>query len=233
MNSINRVMMVSVNRAPTIKNWEFDQKIIANDGVADDYFGFSVSLSGDGMTAVIAARSDDSYRGAAYVYTRSGSVWTQQAKLTASDGVAYDQFGYSVSLSGDGMTVVIGAYVDDGGRGSAYVYTRSGSVWTQQAKLTASDGAASDYFGYSVSLSGDGMTVVIGARSDDSGRGSAYVYTRSGSVWTQKTQLKANDGVANDQFGCSVSLSSDGGISLIGAYNADGPILNQGAAYIF
>ena len=208
-------------------------KLTASDGVAYDYFGYSVSLSGDGMTAVIGAFNDDSARGSAYVYTRSGSVWTQQAKLTASDGVANDAFGRSVSLSGDGMMAVIGAYADDSNRGSAYVYTRSGSVWTQQAKLTASDGVANDFFGYSVSLSGDGMMAVIGAYGDDSpefDRGSAYVYTRSGSVWTQQAKLTASDGVAGDLFGWAVSLSSDGMMAVIGAFGDDSA---RGSAYVY
>ncbi len=100
--------------------------------------------------------------GSAYVFTRSGGVWSQQAKLTASDPAAFDEFGYSVAVSGD--TAVIGAYGDDDGgsdSGSAYVFTRTGGVWSQQAKLTASDAAASDWFGWSVAVSGD--TAVIGA----------------------------------------------------------------------
>ena len=127
---------------------------------------------------IVAYGDDDlgSNSGSAYVYTRSGSVWTQQAKLLASDGVASDYFGWAVSLSGDGMMAVIGAYNDDSARGSAYVYTRSGSVWTQQAKLTASDGVAGDYFGWAVSLSSDGNTAVIGAYGDGSYRGSAYIF---------------------------------------------------------
>jgi hypothetical protein len=116
--------------------------------------------------------------GSAYVFTRGGGVWTQQAKLTAADGAASDLFGYSLSLSGD--TLAVGAYGDDdngSASGSAYVFTRSGGVWTQQAKLTAGDGAASDYFGYSLSLSGDSLAV--GAYLDDDNgtdSGSAYVF---------------------------------------------------------
>ena len=107
----------------------------------------------------------------------------EQTKLTASDGATGDNFGWSVAVSGDGNSVVIGArYDDDRGSnsGSAYVFTRSGSSWTQQAKLTASDGAASDNFGWSVAVSGDGSTAVIGAHGDDDrgdGSGSAYIFT--------------------------------------------------------
>ena len=105
-------------------------------------------------------------------------ISAEQAKLTASDGVSGDRFGWSLAISSDGNTAMIGAYNDDRGinSGSAYVFTRSGSSWTQQAKLTASDGASGDYFGYSVAVSSDGNTAVIGAHYDDSARGSVYIF---------------------------------------------------------
>ena len=156
-------------------------KLLASDAAMDDLFGFSVSFSGD--TALIGAMYDShaggTSAGSAYIFVRSAGVWTQQAKLTASDAAASDYFGISVSVSGD--TAVIGASGDDdadASSGSAYVFVRSGGVWTQQAKLAASDAAASDYFGHSVSVSGD--TAVIGAYYDDHaggiGAGSAYVF---------------------------------------------------------
>ncbi|MCJ7571560.1 MAG: FG-GAP repeat protein, partial [Candidatus Thermoplasmatota archaeon] len=147
----------------------------------DDYFGYSVSLSGD--TALIGVPTDDDNgvdSGSAYIFTRTGTTWTQQAKLTASDGTENDRFGYSVSLDGD--TALIGATRDDDkgtDSGSAHVFTRTGTTWTQQAKLTASDGAENDRFGYSVSLDGD--TALIGAtRDDDKGTdsGSVYLFTK-------------------------------------------------------
>jgi dUTPase len=122
------------------------------------------------------------YQGSAYVFVRSGTAWTQQTKLTASDGAVDDNFGYSVSISGD--YVVIGAYGDDvsyAEQGSAYVFVRSGTTWTHQAKLTASDGVANDYFGFSVSISGD--YILVGANSDDIGtnteQGSAYIFQKN------------------------------------------------------
>ena len=174
--------------------WTQQAKLTASDGAADDFFGFSVSVSGD--TAVVGARFEDdkgSNSGSAYVFVRSGTTWTQQAKLTASDGAADDNFGDSVSVSGD--TVVVGASGDDGNKGSAYVFVRSGTTWSQQAKLTASDGAVGDIFGISISVSGD--TTVVGAAFDgDNGdfSGSAYVFIRSGTAWTQQAKLTASDG---------------------------------------
>ncbi len=213
-------------------------KLLADDGATNDFFGFSVALSGD--TAVIGALRDDNDvngidSGSAYVFTRSGTTWSRQAKLTATDGAANDTFGGNVALSGD--TAVIGALGDDDDvsgvdSGSAYVFTRSGTTWSQQAKLTATDGAAGDEFGYSVALSGD--TAVIGAaRDDDNGNdsGSAYVFTRSGTTWSQQAKLTTADGAAGDVFSISVALSGD--TAVIGADLDDEKGDNSGAAYVF
>ncbi|HEX9713604.1 MAG TPA: FG-GAP repeat protein [Actinomycetota bacterium] len=214
--------------------WTQQAKLTASDGTVGDFFGVSVSVSGD--TALIGAYGDDdngSSSGSAYVFTRSGSTWTQQAKLTAADGAANDVFGVSVSVDGD--TALIGAYFDDDhgtDSGSAYVFTRSGSTWTQQAKLTAADGAAFDFFGHSVSVSGD--TALVGAYGDDDqglDSGSAYVFTRSGGTWTQEAKLTAPDGAANDRSGISVSLRED--TALVGAYLDDDHGTDSGSAYVF
>ncbi|HUP92164.1 MAG TPA: Calx-beta domain-containing protein [Solimonas sp.] len=177
--------------------------------------------------------------GSATVFTRSGSVWSQQQQLLASGGLASDQFGISVALSGD--TALVGANQDDitaGGTnaGSATVFTRSGSVWSQQQQLTASDGRSNDRFGLSVALSGD--TALVGARDDDTaagnGAGSAYVFVRSAGLWTQQQQLTASDGLSGDGFGASVALSGD--TALVGA-NFDtltSPTRSAaGSAYVF
>ncbi|MEE3240868.1 MAG: hypothetical protein VX231_07880, partial [Pseudomonadota bacterium] len=132
-------------------------KLTPSDGASSDYFGISVSIDGD--TAVIGAHYDDdngSASGSAYIFTSSYGVWSEQQKLTPSDGASSDWFGYSVSIDGD--TAVIGAlYDDDNGSdsGSEYIFTCSNVVWSEQQKLTPSDGASSDWFGYSVSIDGD------------------------------------------------------------------------------
>ncbi|MBX7193266.1 MAG: hypothetical protein K1X94_14525 [Sandaracinaceae bacterium] len=211
--------------------WSQQAKLSALDAAAGDQFGSSVSLSGD--TAVVGARLDDdsgSNSGSAYVFVRSGSTWSQQAKLTASDAAANDAFGISVSVSGD--TVVVGAYGHDDGfpeSGSAYVFVRSGSTWSQQAKLMALDAAAEKYFGYSVSVSGH--TALVGAFLDDEGAGSAYVFVRSGSTWSQQRKLTASDPAATDRFGYSVSVSGD--TAVVGALWGDGVSSDSGSAYVF
>ena len=205
--------------------WTQQQLLIASDGVSGDYFGYSVSVSGD--TAVIGAPvrtiNSASAQGAAYVFMRSGGVWTQQQELVASDGTANENFGWSVSVDGD--TAVIGTVYP----GAAYVFVRSGEVWTQQQELTPSDGAM-DAFGYPVSLSGG--TVVIGAQgkavNSRAYQGAAYVFVQSGGKWIQQQELTASDGAANDYFGSSASVSGD--TAVIGAYDHN---LDRGAAYVF
>jgi streptogramin lyase len=212
------------------------QELTASDGLPTDYFGDSVSVSGD--TAVIGAPRKNGSQGAAYVFVRSGGVWSQQQELTASDGAVNDLFGSSVSVSGD--TAVVGAYhktINSNGYnyGAAYVFVRSGAVWSQQQELTASDGAGGDFFGTSVSVSGD--TAVIGAPQKNSYQGAAYVFVRSGGVWSQQQELTVIGFLGeNEQFGCSVSVS--GNTAVIGAYEKEidptyaSPDV-QGAAYVF
>jgi hypothetical protein len=180
--------------------WTQQAQLTAGDGAAGDHFGKSVAISGD--TAIVGADDADVGanidQGSAYVFVRSGTAWTQQAQLTAGDGAAGDLFGASVAISGD--TAIVGAYDDDVGansdQGSAYVFVRSGTTWTQQAQLTAGDGAAGDAFGKSVAISGD--TAIVGAGYDDVGansdQGSAYVFVRSGTAWSQQAKLTAGDG---------------------------------------
>ena len=135
-------------------NWNQEQKLVASNAGSDDRFGFSVAVDGD--TAVIGALREDhrhTNAGAAYVFSRSGTTWSQQKKLTAYDGYYYDYFGYDVAVSGD--TAMVGANQDDdrgGSSGSAYIFARSGTTWSLQRKLTASDGKSNDYFGQAVSL---------------------------------------------------------------------------------
>lgn len=212
-------------------------KLIASDGTAADLFGIAVAVSGD--TAVVGAPQEAGaaipLQGAAYVFTRVGGTWTEQAKLVPSDGSAADRFGQAVAVSGD--TVVVGSFWHDVGvnvdQGAAYVFTRSGGTWTEQAKLTASDGAATDQFARSVAVSGD--AVVAGAQSDDvdgkDGQGSAYLFTRSEGIWSEQARLIDPEGAAGDTFGVSVGMSGD--TVVIGAGFHDNPNPEQGAAYVW
>ena len=219
-------------------------KLTASDGAAGDRFGKSVAMDGD--TVVVGAWWDDDNgpeSGSAYVFTKPANGWvttSTAAKLTASDGVDDGRFGSSVAVDGD--TLVVGASDDDENgeySGSAYVFTKPANGWvttSTAAKLTASDGAADDYFGYSVAVDED--TVVVGAFEDDENgedSGSAYVFTEPTSGgWTTATEtakLTASDGAADDWFGFSVAM--DGDTLVVGAPEDDDKGTNSGSAYVY
>jgi FG-GAP repeat len=208
-------------------------KLTASDETGAGGFGDGVALSADGNTALIGGGGDNGTVGAAWVFTRSESTWTQQgSKLTAEDESGAGGFGSSVALSSDDSTALIGGFVDNSGTGAAWVFTRSGTTWTQQgSKLTASDETSDGYFGDSVALSSEGNTALIGGRLDDSQVGAAWVFARSGTTWTQQgSKLTASDETGAAEFGFSVALSSEGGTALIGGYNDNN---GRGAAWVF
>ncbi len=229
-------------------NWSQQAELSASDGAAGDWFGDSVALSGDGNTAVLGASghavNGNQIQGAAYVFTNSAGSWSQQAELTASDGVYDDEFGISVALSSDGNTALVGAlfHTVNGNtnyQGAAYVFANSAGSWSQQQELTASDGAGGDLFGNSVTLSSDGNTALVGAYAHTVNgnryQGAGYVFTNSAGSWSQQAELTASDGVYDDEFGISVALSSDGNTALVGAlfHTVNGNTNYQGAAYVF
>jgi hypothetical protein len=188
---------------------------------------------GDATSSVGNPNNSASGAGAVYVYTRSGTVWSLEAYLKASNAAATDYFGYSVSLDAD--TLAVGAVNEDGDAGSTaaapneaasnsgavYVFTRSGTTWSQQAYLKAFNAGSNDNFGNAVSLSGESL--IIGARyeqGDNSSTvdnpnnnanyaGAAYVFTRNGSAWSQQAYLKASNAAYADRFGSSVALDID------------------------
>ncbi len=262
--------------------WTQQAMLKASNPGGSDSFGFSVALSGN--TAVIGAyveassasgvngnQADDSMfaAGAAYVFVRSGTTWSQEAYLKASNTEAGDTFGWSVAVSGN--TAIVGANGEDSdatgvngnqmsnaafGSGAAYVFVRSGTTWTQQAYLKASNAGVGAEFGYSVAI--EGKTAIIGAqgeRSDATGvngdqfnedavdSGAAFVFVRTGTIWSQEAYLKASNTDAGDSFGTDVDLSGD--TAIVGArverstatgVNGDQTInmaARAGAAYIF
>ncbi len=227
--------------------WGEVAKLTASDKAAWEHFGCSVSVDGDValVGAYAAAPGGTSYAGAAYMFERNAggmNAWGQIAKLTASDKAANDMFGTSVSVDGD--VALVGAYaanpggVDDAG--AAYVFERNAggaNVWGEVVKLTASDKAASDMFGTSVSVDGD--VAVVGANFADPGgvedAGAAYVFERNAggtNAWGQIAKLTASDKAANHMFGTSVSVAGDA--ALVGANLAyPGGVSDAGAAYVY
>jgi hypothetical protein len=262
--------------------WSQEAYLKASNADASDFFGRSVALDGD--TIVVGARFEDSAAtgvngdgtgngapsaGAAYVFARSGSSWSQQAYLKASNTDPLDAFGASVSVSGD--TVVVGAYEEDAAAtgvngdesdnsaersGAAYVFVRTGSTWSQEAYLKASNADSEDLFGGAVSVSGD--TIVAGAVIESSSAtgvngdqsnnlgsfsGAAYVFVRTGGIWTQQAYLKASNAEPADSFGFSAVVSGDtivigayredGGATVVNGDESDNSMSKAGAAYVF
>lgn len=219
----------------------------ASNEEAIDRFGDSVDVSGD--TLVVGAWSEDGSdnsqkdQGAAYVFIRNGSNWSEQQKLYASDAAASDNFGSSVAI--DGNTLVVGAPRKNSYDGVVYVFIRDGSIWTEQESIQLSDIGAQGKFGNSVDVDGD--TLVVGAKDEADSMGAVYVFTRDGNGdWSLQDKLTANNGEGGienpadgmleggDYFGNSVALSGD--TLLVGAHGEDGignTHSNSGAAYIF
>jgi hypothetical protein len=207
--------------------------------------GQSVAVSADGNTAIVGAPSDNggaSATGAAWIYTRSGGVWTQQgAELVGTDALGGAGQGFSVALSADGNTAIVGGpgdKADNGFAGAAWVYTRSGGVWTQQgAKLVGTGAVGGARQGVSVALSADGNTAIVGGPSDNGGAsatGAAWIYTRSGGVWTQQgAKLVGTGALGGAGQGFSVALSADGNTAIVGGPGDNAENGFAGAAWVY
>ncbi len=251
-----------------------------------DSFGFSTSISGDGDTLAVGVLSEDSATigvntipneeatdaGAVYIFIRNGMSWQQEAYIKASNTGAGDAFGGSVELSSDGNTLVVAATEEDSGTsginttaneaatnaGAVYVFTRDSGNWQQEAYIKAGNAGSGDRFGASVSLSSNGNTLAVGARSEDSNTtgtnstpndfttdsGAVYVFTRSGNTWVQRDYIKGSNTNSEDSFGSSISLNADGNVLAVGAISEDrnatgvneipvGNMANSGAVYVF
>jgi uncharacterized repeat protein (TIGR01451 family) len=214
-------------------------KLVGTGAVGNAQQGFSVSLSGDGNTAIVGGPDDDianARNGAAWIFTRSEGVWLQQSKLVGAGGLGSRiDLGYSVSLSADGNTAIVGGPFDNILAGAAWIFTRNEGLWTQQAKLVGTNAANAAFEGAAVSLSSDGNTAVVGGPADYGGDGSAgatWVFSRRRTVWTQQAKLVGTGavGLIPAHQGHSVSLSSDGNTAIVG-----GPWDDHvaGAAWIF
>ncbi|KAG2387257.1 hypothetical protein C9374_001589 [Naegleria lovaniensis] len=250
-------------------NARFDQQaqLQANDFQAEDYFGFSTAISGDGNTVAVGAvatthpSTKATEAGSVYIFTRSGSAWSQQAKLMLPDAKEYDYFGWTVAISHDGNTLVVGAQgvTYDGVRfrdenntdpsapvlnnaGAVFVYTRSGSQWTLLQTLLASDAAAWDQFGRTVFISSDARLLMVGVMykqvNGAKNAGQVYVYEKNqeSGVYEEKIKLTASDPAEYDYFGHSVSYSIKNDTIVVGAFrktSEDGTKPYAGAVYVF
>ncbi len=240
-----------VKAANTGANDNFGQSVsLSADGsrLAVGAIGEDSNATGINGSAINDAARES---GAVYVFTRTGSSWAQEAYVKASNTNASDYFGLSVALSADGSHLAVGANGEDSnatgiggdqtnnaatGSGAVYVYARTGTTWAQEAYVKASTAGPGDSFGYSVTLSSDGSRLAVSANGEDSNAtgiggdqannaaresGAVYVFTRSGTTWTQEAYVKAGNTGARDEFGISVSLSADGNQLAVGAWHED------------
>lgn len=217
--------------------WTEQAAFTYSGAVAIDRFGTAVALSSDGNTAILGAQNDDTVAGAnagsAVVFTRSGVTWTQEAFLTDSSGAANDLFGYSVALSSDGNTAVIGAPAYNSSEGCIVVFTRSGITWTQQSRLRDSSPSYQTRIGTSVDISSDGNTLISGGNQYLNATGLAIIWTYSGSSWTQQQKITRSNGAIYDYFGSSVNLSASGNIAIVGVPESNAVASNSGSAVVF
>lgn len=201
----------------------------AQSSTSSDLYGTSVSISGDGL--IVCAVSFGSTAPRARTYSWNGSVLTFQSALLSSDHALNDSFGISTALSSDGSTLIVGASNEDPGgvadAGSAYVFTRSGTTWTEQQKISASDAGSNDFFGTSVAIGNSGDFVVVGAPATTLDAGAAYTFTRAAGVWTQQQKLS---GATGAQFACAVSCDSAAEVVAVGSKYTSS---NRGAVMVF
>jgi hypothetical protein len=208
-------------------------KLVGTGATGNAFQGKAVALSADGSTAIVSGYQDNTTAGAVWVYTRNAGVWTQQGpKLVGTGAVGTTYLGVSTALSADGNTAIVGGFYDNSGTGAVWIFTRSAGVWTQQgAKLVGTGAVGAAYQGVSVGLSADGNTALVGGYFDNSSTGAAWVYTRSGGVWSQQGPKLVGTGSAGAALqGISVALSADGNTAMVGGYQDNS---NAGAAWVF
>jgi hypothetical protein len=208
-------------------------KLMGTGVVGTAVFGFSVAISGNGTTAIVGGPSDSRDAGAAWVFTRTGEVWSQQGtKLVGTGAVGSARQGWSVAISGDGNTAIVGGLTDNDHTGGAWMYGRSGEVWSQQgSKLVGTGAVWPSQQGSSVAISHDGNTAIVGGPADSSFVGGAWVYGWMGGLWLQQgSKLVSTDAVGATQAGGSVAISADGNTAAVGG---PGDKANAGATWVY
>lgn len=208
-------------------------KLVGSGAIGTSVQGQSVGISADGNTAIVGARGDDNMQGAAWIYTRTDGIWTQQGpKLIGTGAEGNAEQGFSVSISADGNTAALAGRVDNVSEGAVWVFTRTGEIWSQQGEKLVGTGAVGPaYKGVSLAMSADGNTIVVGGPFDDSNKGAVWVFVREAGIWTQQGEkLVAEDGINEVQLGRSVALSADGNTAMAGGWIDNFEI---GAAWAF
>lgn len=221
--------------AHTAGGWGQQAYVKASNTALDNLFGAKVAISTDGSTIAIGAPGRTSTAGAVYVFVRNGASWSQQAMLTASNAEGDDRFGTTLAFSANGSILAVGASGENGDgsgegnnsaadAGAAYVFTRAGAVWSQQAYLKASNAQEDDLFGSALAMNAAGTLLAIGATGESNGAGAVYVFTGNGATWTQSASITAPNAEPLDAFGSSLAMSADGNTLAVGAPLEDGTV---------
>jgi hypothetical protein len=207
-------------------------KLVAGDETGAGMFGVSVALSTDGNTAIVGGYADSSGTGAAWIFTRSNGVWSEQAKLVGTGAVGNAFQGIAVALSSDGNAALVGGYGDNSDNGAAWVFVRSGATWSQQgSKLLGSGNVGAAEQGYAVALSADGNTALAGGFADNADTGAVWIFTQSGGVWTQVgSKLVGTSAIGTARQGFSVALSADASTAAMAGYEDN---TFNGAVWVF
>ncbi|HUN65907.1 MAG TPA: hypothetical protein VMW43_07370, partial [Bacteroidota bacterium] len=212
-------------------------KLVGTGTAGQSELGSSVAVSADGNTAIASGANDSGLIGAVWVFTRNAGIWAQQGdKLVGTDLSGQSELGRAVAISGDGNTFIVGGMGDGYGTGAAWIFTRSGSVWSQEGGKLVGTGADGNAFqGSSVSLAADGNTAIVGGVGDSSSLGAAWVFTRSGGVWMQQGEKLVGTGaVGGADQGTAVALSGNGSTALVGGDRDNSVLLNSiGASWVF
>lgn len=224
-----------------VGDWTLVATLKPSDGSEGSFFGISCSLSKDGSLIAVGAHGDSktaANSGAVYLYTKKNGEYTQSIKLTPGDSKRNMQFGRATAVSDDGSTVLVGAHgsSDKTSSGVAFVFAKSGVIWARQAKLVARNPIAEDGFGISVALSDNGSKAIIGAWGNDEhgeASGSAHLFERQGSSWTEKKKVTAGDAGDHKNFGGAVSMDSSGQNVIVGSHCVSSIVPQAGAVYVF
>ena len=232
----DRMSASALHAAPAAPWVWTEQKVTASNGIAHDAFGQSIAIRG--TTALIGAVDVNNWEGAIYVFTESNGVWTEGQEFMADDGEPNDRATFGTAIMIDGTTAVIGALGatvnGNANQGAAYVFTETGGIWNQVAKLVADDGEANSYFGQTAAIAGPNIVVgAYGATVNGNAlQGAAYVFTNVGGTWTFAHKLVADDGVGGEFFGHAVAMS--GTRALVGApYTTVDGTAARGAVYMY
>jgi WD40 repeat protein len=194
--------------------------------------GTAVALSADGNTLSAGAQYDNSEKGAVWVFVRSNGAWTQQQKITVTDGIDSPYMGTSVSLSSDGNILAAGGPYDGSSTqpGAVWIFTRTGTIWTEQQKITPSDAIGSAFMGTSVALSSDGKTLATGGIGDNTNKGAVWIFTNYDNTWLEQKKITVTDNIGNANLGYTVALSAQGNTLASAGYEDNG---RNGATWIF